>query len=128
MIRLRDEILRKPLGLTFSKEDLEEEKNDILIGAFDDGKMLGCCVLTKLDNETIRLRQMAVKDKVQRMGIGASLLYYAENLARDKGYRHIVLHARDFATGFYEKFGYRISGDQFTEVNIPHFLMAKELR
>ena len=29
MVRLRDEILRKPLGLSFSPEELEDEKSDI---------------------------------------------------------------------------------------------------
>ena len=36
MVDLRMEILRRPLGLTFSKEDLEKEKHYILIGAFEE--------------------------------------------------------------------------------------------
>ena len=31
MIKLRDDILRKPLGLSFSPEELEKEKDNILI-------------------------------------------------------------------------------------------------
>jgi len=45
MVNLRNEILRKPLGLTFTKEELEIEKNEILIAAFEEEKMLGCCML-----------------------------------------------------------------------------------
>ena len=128
MIRLRDEILRKPLRLSFTKEELDREKEDILIGAFDDHLMLGCCLLTIIDKQTVRLRQMAVLNKLQRMGIGASLMYYAENIARDRGYTNLIMHARDVAAGFYEKLGYKISGEKFTEVNIPHYLMEKRLR
>lgn len=128
MVNLRDEILRRPLRLTFSKEELDNEKNDILIAAFDDHKMLGCCLLSEVDKATVRLRQMAVLNKLQRMGIGASLMYFAENLARDRGYKQLIMHAREVATGFYERFGYKITGDQFIEVNIPHYLMYKKLR
>ncbi len=46
MVQLRNEILRKPLGLGFDKEELEKEKEDILIGAFEDDRMLGCCMMT----------------------------------------------------------------------------------
>jgi N-acetylglutamate synthase-like GNAT family acetyltransferase len=127
MVKLRDEILRKPLGLSFTPEDLEKEKDDILIGAFDDGKILGCCILTKVAPDTVRLRQMAVVNKQQGKGIGYSIMSYAENLARDKGFRKLIMHARDTAIGFYERCGYRVTGEQFTEVTIPHHVMEKDL-
>ena len=127
MIELREMVLRRPLGLTFSHQELEKEKDDILIACTDDGDMLGCCILTKIDNETVRLRQMAVPDKLHGKGIGASIIYFAENLAKDKGYRCVTMHARDTVIGFYEKFGYRIKGNQFKEVNLPHHIMEKKL-
>ena len=45
MIKMREDILRKPLGLNFDEKELESEKNNLLIAAFDDDKMLGCCML-----------------------------------------------------------------------------------
>ena len=48
MVQLRMEILRKPLGLSFTKEELAKEANDILIAAFDEDEILGCCILTQL--------------------------------------------------------------------------------
>jgi hypothetical protein len=47
MIKLRDDILRKPLGLGFSPQELEKEKDNMLIGAFEDDDMLGCCMLVE---------------------------------------------------------------------------------
>jgi N-acetylglutamate synthase-like GNAT family acetyltransferase len=127
MVRLRYEILRRPLKLTFHKEDLEKEKNDILIGAFEEEKMLGCCLLTKVNKDCVRLRQMAVSNNLQGKGIGASLMNYAENVARDNGYKKMIMHARKTAVGFYEKLGYTTTGNEFTEVSIPHFVMEKRL-
>ncbi len=127
MIELRNEILRKPLGLAFNQDELEKEKDDILIGAFDEDKILGCCLLTKQTNDTLKVRQMAVQNNLQGKGIGASIMSFAEDLARDKGYRKLVMHARDTAIGFYEKFGYKAKGEQFTEVTVPHHVMEKRI-
>ncbi len=127
MVDLRRKVLREPLGLTFSPEELENEKNDLLIAAFEDEDIIGCCILSPKDTLSIRLRQMAVSNSHQGTGIGASIMAFAENLARDKGFTKMIMHARDTAIGFYEKFGYSVNGDVFTEVNLPHHIMEKEL-
>ena len=127
MIKLRNEILRQPLGLILTAEELETEKEDILIGAFDEEDMLACCMLTKADHNSLRLRQMAVQNNLQGKGIGASMMNFAEILTRDKGYKKIIMHARETAIGFYEKLGYTVVGDKFTDVTISHFVMEKKL-
>ena len=127
MVELRNEVLRKPLGLNFSEEELAHEKNDTLIAAFDDDEMVGCCMLCKIGEERVKLRQMAVHENVQGKGLGAAILNFAENIARDKGYKIIYMHARESAVGFYEKLGYQINSDVFKEVNIPHYVMEKRL-
>jgi predicted GNAT family N-acyltransferase len=128
MVNLRDNVLRRPLGLTFSHDELAKEKNEILIACMDDGEMLGCCMLVKENTQTVRLRQMAVAPNLHGKGIGASIINFAENLARDKGFKTMTMHARDTAIGFYRKFGYDIKGHQFIEVNVPHHVMEKELK
>ena len=127
MVKLRNEILRQPLGLVYTPDELAREKEDILIGAFDDDEMLACCLLTKVDNRTLRLRQMAVQNNLQGKGIGASMMSFAELVARDKGFHTLIMHARKTALGFYEKLGYKMVGDEFIEVTIPHFVMEKKL-
>ncbi len=128
MVTLRFEIMRKPLGLTFSPEELAKEKNDILIGAFDEEEMTGCCILTDISNGSVKLRQMAVLKNMQGKGIGETIIQFAENIARDKGYQTLTMHARDSAIGFYEKYGYKVVGEEFMEINIPHHMMKKKLR
>jgi predicted GNAT family N-acyltransferase len=128
MVNLRDNVLRRPLGLTFSHDELANEKDEILIACMDDGEMLGCCMLVKVDKETVRLRQMAVAPNLHGKGIGASIINFAENIAIDKGFKTMTMHARDTAIGFYGKFGYAIKGHQFVEVNVPHHVMEKKLK
>ena len=127
MVELRKKILREPLGLSFTDEELAAEKSDILIAAFDEDEILGCCVLSQVNNEKIRLRQMAVRQDMQLTGIGASIMTFAENLALDKGYKYMIMHSRDTAIGFYEKLGYKVVSEEFKEVGLPHHIMEKEL-
>ncbi len=127
MVALRTEVLRKPLGLVYDPADLVKEKDDILIGAFDDDRILGCCILTKVDSNTCKLRQMAVHPSMQRNGLGASIMNFAENVARDAGYTKMVLHARKTASKFYEKLGYAVNTGEFIEVNLPHLGMIKSI-
>lgn len=127
MVKLRYDILRQPLGLSFSDEELAREKDDILIGAFDDDELLACCLMTKADNSSLKLRQMAVQNNLQGKGIGASMMNFAEIIARDKGYKKLVMHARKTALAFFEKLGYKVVGDEFIEITIPHYIMEKNL-
>lgn len=127
MVDLRFQLLRKPLGLDYTAEDLEKEKDDILIGIFDEDLLEGCCILTKIAPQTVKLRQMAVNSGLQGKGIGRVLMTFAENVARDRGMRRMVMHARKSAVGFYEKLGYNICSEEFQEVTIPHYEMEKAL-
>lgn len=127
MVALRYDVLRKPLGLEFTAEELAKDTHDILIGAFDDDEILACCILTKVDAHTCRLRQMAVKNTLQGKGIGATVLMFAEKIAKERGFNCLYMHARKSAQGFYEKLGYEVCSDEFSEVSIPHYEMKKSL-
>lgn len=127
MVQLRLEILRIPLGLTFTEVQLEKEKDDILIGAFENGAIAGCCVLTRYDKDAIQLRQMAVKKDIQAKGVGKKIMEYAEKTALAHGYSTLMMHARNTALGFYQRCGYEIKGNEFIEVTIPHHHMEKRL-
>lgn len=129
MIALREKILRTPLGLHFTPNELAHENQDIHLGVFHtvSHQLIACCVLTQINAETIKLRQMAVDQAFQRQHIGSALLRFAEDIAREKGYRLIILHARLHAVAFYQKHGYQAMGEPFLEVTIPHMYMQKKL-
>lgn len=126
-LELRNKLLRVPLGMSLFTEDLSGEEKDIHIGAFIQHQLVGVMVLTRLDGACVKMRQVAVREKYQGQGIGGRLVAYAEELAKSKGYREIQLHARKTAAGFYTRWGYTITGEEFTEVGIPHLAMKKDL-
>ena len=70
-VNLRDSILRKPLNLSFSEEELAEEYTDIHLAAYDAAWVLrGCLVLTPKSENVIKMRQVAVVSDVQGMASG----------------------------------------------------------
>ncbi|MDO8996403.1 GNAT family N-acetyltransferase [Sediminibacterium sp.] len=127
MVALRHQLLRKPLGLHFSAEELANEKNNILLAYTDDGIMEACSMLVKQDDRTVRLRQLAVLSGLQGKGIGRAMVQFAENLARDNRFQKIIMHARQDSIHFFEKLGYEVQSEPFIELTIPHVVMGKEL-
>lgn len=127
MVALRDKILRRPLGLTFSEEYLRQEMHDILIGCFEDNRIVGCCILTPAGENVVQLRQMAVDDDQQGKGTGSKVLRFAEESARKEGFTELMMHARAEALPFYGKNGYSTRGSIFTEVGIDHMEMYRKL-
>ncbi len=125
-VRLRDDILRKPLGLKFTVEYLASEYEDIHIGCYNDSRQLvGCLVLKIIDEQTLKMRQVAVAESMQKKGVGQLMVAASEDYARANGYTKMMLHAREVAVPFYEKLEYTKVGERFEEVNIPHFKMEK---
>ena len=127
-VQLRYEVLRKPLGLEYTPEQLAAEFDQRhLVATADNGVLLGYLNLTPVDAATVKMRQVAVAPDAQGKGVGTLLVHGSEALAGRLGFQQIVLHARETAVPFYLRLGYEQVGDRFEEVGIPHFKMKKQL-
>lgn len=143
-IDLRMRVLRAPLGLTFTPEQLAAEAGNLHIAVYLDDRMAGCLMLQpeapddihqaeagaggeEIEPDTAKMRQVAVDTPLQGQGIGRVLVTFAEEIARQHGYRRIRLAARESAIPFYTRLGYTPHGDLFDEVTLPHLEMRKLL-
>lgn len=123
---LRNEVLRKPLGLSLTVEELAREEDQLHFGLFEpDGNLVACVVAVKLSPTDARIRQMVVSPVHQRKGLGKRLMSELEANLRSRGLANLVLHARASALGFYGTLGYTTVGDEFMDVTVPHFKMVK---
>ena len=125
---LRDAVLRKPLGMSIYNDNLEVDKHDRHIGAFAGEELVGVLVLTRLSATDVKMRQVAVLEEMQSQGVGTRMVSFAEDVASEAGYTTMVLHARKTAVPFYLKQGYFTVGDEFLEINIPHYTMWKDIK
>jgi len=126
-VALRYLILRQPLGLTFSADQLAAEGDSCHLGCYLDGELVGCLVLKPVDDDIVQMRQVAVAKRMQGKGVGKRMVKHSESLALQQGFREMVLHARETAVPFYESLGYTKVGDRFLEVTLPHWTMTKVL-
>lgn len=129
LVELRYKILLEPLGLKFLDSYREKEASYLHVGCVEnlDGRLVGGLILAPVNNEEIRLMQVAVDPVRQGEGIGRQMVAYAEKRAREAGYSVIVMHAMLSVVHFYEKLGYRQEGSLFEEQGLTFAKMVKKL-
>lgn len=127
-IKLRHELLREPLDLTFQISDILQETSQMHYGLFHDAtdELLACASLVPEDTKW-KLRQVAVSPEYQNKGLGRLLIRNIEIFAEASKIHEIYCHARLSVSMFYERLEYSKIGEIFSEVSIPHIKMIKKL-
>ena len=126
-LAVRDEILRKPLGLTFSNLDIKDEANHHFLVALDGAKVVGASQWLMKETGVIRVKQVSVLTSYQSKGVGRLMNEFIEEWCMSNRVNTIELHARKVAFGFYSRLGFDFVGEEFLEVNIPHKKMMKKI-
>ncbi len=128
-LALRHEVLRKPWGHSIEEDDLDHEANDLLLGAFAGERLIGFGTLVWRKGDTAQARYMAIDEAWRKHGIGSRILSALEETARSADKSKMILNAREKAIPFYEKHGYKVTGELIVPpfIPIPHALMEKEL-
>lgn len=125
-VKLREGILRKPLGLTFLPEELQAEREHIQIAGFHGNEVISTAVLIP-EGKDYKMQRVVVKQGLQGSGIGSKMMEFCEDYVRNIGASSIYCHARDSAVNFYLKNNWVAEGDYFDEDTIPHLKMRKVL-
>lgn len=129
-LALREAVLRRPLGLKFSENmaELERDYRHFVLVAERQATPLGCLMVVRQEGGCFQIRQMAVADAFQRRGHGSHLMLGVEQVLIREGFKgRLFLHARDVAIGFYARLGYVEVGEPFIEVGISHTKMEKTI-
>ncbi len=124
-VALRQHVLRSPLGLAYTPDQLGLDAPDRQFMAMLGEKLVGCVMLHAVDAATAKLRQFAVSPNLQGGGIGSKLLAMFEREALAAGYKNVHLSARETAVNFYRKHGYDTQGEGYVQVGLPHIAMVK---
>lgn len=127
VLAIRQLILRDPLGMVYSADELERDKIMSYFAYIDGGEVLGTVGLEKLSPQKVQLRQMAVHDKLQGQGVGRKLVQALEIYSKANGFKEVHLDARYPARGFYAKLGYEEYGEIYDKIGLKHIDMKKML-
>ncbi|WP_396586947.1 GNAT family N-acetyltransferase [Bermanella sp. R86510] len=126
-LKLRERVLRIPLGLKLSAQDIENEDKQRHFVVLDDEELMACVVYKFNSSTEAILRQFAVDERFQGQGVGHYLLDESEHQLADEGIASITMSARKTAVGFYERHGYTCKGDFYIQHGIEHITMSKYL-
>ena len=128
-VEVRRDVLRRPLGLDYTSEQLNAESSFHHFVCVNEGEIVAYAMATSEESMdlTIRIKQVAVSTCLQGTGIGRLLMSYVEEWGLEQGFESAFLHSRGYAIPFYERLGYVGFGNIFEEVGIPHQKMLKKL-
>jgi predicted GNAT family N-acyltransferase len=129
-VALRDLVLRLPLDLEFTESQIGNEYGVYHIGAFtSDGTLIGILIGQPIEGnkDVIKIRQVAVEPSLHSRGVGTQLMQYAESFFQQAGYSSCTLNSRVVSSNFYKRCNYKVEGEEFLEVGIPHLKMTKKL-
>jgi predicted GNAT family N-acyltransferase len=126
-LEIRHEVLRAPLGLKLTAEELDGEHGQLHFGMLDNDVLIATLTARPCSTTEIQLRQMAVHTGHQRVGVGTKLLLETEARLRERDFTSVFLNARMACLPFYEKNGYEKVGEPFEQIALPHQKMVKQL-
>ena len=125
-LKLRHDVFCVEQGVPEREElDGRDHEGIHLVGIYG-GEVVATCRLL-LIGSTAQFSRLAVRPSMRRRGIATALLEMADEETRSLGGRRIVLHAQVYAQELYEQAGYRPRGRMFTEADIDHIAMEKQL-
>jgi ElaA protein len=125
--RLRRVVFIEEQGVSEADEVDGLDEAAIHLLAFQDDQPVGTARLL-LKGATGKIGRVCVLPQARGTGLGAALIRAAlEVLGRQPGVAEAYLGSQSHATGFYEKLGFAVEGEEFLDAGIPHRHMRRAL-
>lgn len=120
LLKLRSEVFVVEQNCIY--QDLDDiDYNSIHYFIEENGKIVA--YLRTFINEEDITQIGRVVTKEHNKGYGRLIMQY---MLDNNTSKEMILHAQVYAIGYYEKFGFKVSSEEFLEDNIPHVTMKLE--
>lgn len=126
-LEIRDEVFRKPQGLSIYDDDLSDDFESEMYAGFLGERMISMAFLKPTENNEGIVRAVIVLDQFRGLGYGKLMMDKIHESARKLGIKKLSLKGRTTAKGFYESLGYETTSQVFDYKGIPHVTMEKEV-
>jgi len=118
--RLRRTVFIDEQGVSEADEVDELDEAAIHLLALDGDRPVGTARML-VKGATGKIGRVCVLRDARGTGLGAALIRAAlDELRRHPGVREAMLGSQSHATGFYEKLGFEVEGEEFLDAGIPH--------
>lgn len=125
-LEIRDEVFRKPQGLSIYDDDLSDDKISKMYAGFIDDEMVAMAFLKPVGSEGV-VRAVIVLEEYRGYGFGVDMMKHIHKLADDMKLNKLSLKGRTSAEGFYKSLGYTTTSEVFDHKGVPHVMMEMEL-
>ena len=79
------------------------------------------------EEDTIQIGRVLTRKPLRGLGLGVKLMEDAMDYAADEmGRPKAFVHSQEYAAGFYEKLGFKVSSEPFMEEGVSHVEMRRE--
>jgi len=95
--------------------------------AFFDKTPVGTARFFKLDDNSAKISRVAVLSKYRGKEIGKVLINEIIEYSKKLGISTLILSSQSYVMEFYERFGFKVLGEEFMEANIPHYSMYLDI-
>ena len=122
---IRQRVLWPHYPANFSR--VEGDENAHHFGAYVDDQLVSVASVFSDNATTVRLRKFATLHDFQGQGIGSAMLTHIFDEMRADGISVLWCDGREAAHKFYERLGFKASGDRFFKKEVAYFRMTKTL-
>lgn len=124
---IREEVFVKEQEYPIELEFDEADENCWHLVLTDNEKAIATARLLKLSEGVFKPGRIAVLKEYRGKNIGAELLTLIIEKAKEMGAKELHIGAQTYAVGFYEKFGFKTTGEEYMDEHIPHIDMIAYL-
>lgn len=124
---IREEVFVREQEYPIELEFDEADENCWHLVLTDNEKAVATARLLKLSEGVFKPGRIAVLKEYRGKNIGAELLTLIIEKAKEMGAKELHIGAQTYAVGFYEKFGFKTTGEEYMDEHIPHIDMIAYL-
>ena len=93
----------------------------------DGERTIAAARLREISPQFGKVERVCVLEEYRGKRLGALIMATVEEYAKNIPWKKLKLHAQSYAVPFYEKLGYVVTSPEFTDANMPHRAMEKEI-
>ncbi|MGD1716585.1 GNAT family N-acetyltransferase [Dapis sp. BLCC M172] len=122
-------VLRKPINKErgTEKDEYDDDNYSLHFIAVCEEQIIGSARLRQLSTELGSIAYLAVLPEFQSQGVGTALIKKIIEIANQKQLTSLRVMSRINSSKFYEKVGFRETGQPFDFLGIPHKFMVFKL-
>jgi len=121
-LEIRQKILWPKKNIEFVKAPNDDK--GLHFGVFVNEKLVSIISLFITGNQA-QFRKFATLSEYQGKGYGTFLFNYIIDFVQKKGIKRLWCNARGGKEEFYEKFGFKLTGEKFEKESVPFLIMER---